>query len=561
MSLDAAYRDYQAGAYAEAETKLAALALREPHNLQALHLGAMVAAKRGEFATALKRVQASLADPQNAHEKLNTRGNILAGLGMDTDAEASFELALQQDRKYHVARRNLASLLLETSQPDRAADVYADLIRAKPSDANAHRGRIHALLESNQLSDAEVALSKAPLEDAEKHMLEARLHFYRGEFEDVLGKSARALGRPANGAGPFAQSLQVLRMTGGWDMAESLIEDTLARHPARADLWATGITALHKAGDTGAALQLFGRAPRDTPTLLARAEIALDQGHFADAEALALQVLERQPGQPGGMRVAALASLGLKKFDQAQAISDFGLRNTPNNQFYYAVKASAGRAKGQDYRHYFNYDAFVKTYDLDAPEGWADMAAFNAELKAELDALHGFSDAPLDQTLRFGTQTASDLRFVDSPAIRAFFKAVRPAVQDYIDTLPRNPGHAFLRRNTGAFRVRSAWSVRLGAGGHHIDHIHPEGWISSAYYVDVPKGEGREGWIKFGEPPAPIGEAIGQGPEHEVEPVAGRLVLFPSYLWHGTYPITKHKSRMTLPIDILPGRPDKVVSR
>lgn len=553
MSLQTAFEDYQAGRYDAAETKLAALAMREPDNSQCLHLAAMVAGKRGDYVTALKRIQSSLHNPEAAHEKLNTRGNILASLGMEVDAVASFEMALGQDRKYHVARRNLAALLLDTAQPDKAAEVFADLIRAHPSDEAAHRGRVHALIEANELHDAEVALKKAPLEEAEKSAFRTRLHFYRGEFESVLGEAARALGREENGAGPFAQSLQVLRMTGGWEMADSLIEDTLARHPARADLWATGITALHKAGETDTALQIYGRSPRELPTLLARAEIALDQDHFTDAEALSLQALEAQAGNPGAMRLAALASLGLEKWDQAQSISGFGLQNDPNNQFYWAVKATAGRAKGQDYGYYFNYADFVKPYDLKAPEGWKDMSVFNADLKAELDALHGFSGAPLDQTLRLGTQTAPDLRFVDSPAIKGFFAAVAPAVQSYIDGLPRNPKHAFLRRNTGAFRVRSAWSVRLGAGGHHVDHIHPEGWISSAYYVDVPKRKGKEGWIKFGEPPI----AIGQGPEHEVEPKAGRLVLFPSYLWHGTYPITGEATRMTLPIDILPGRPQK----
>ena len=549
MSLQTAYADFQAGNFEAAETKLAALLMREPGNAQALHLAAMVAQRRGDLQAALNRIQESLKSSDNAHEKLNTRGLILRAMGADVDSLLSFEAAAKFRPNYVPARINHARTLLETSQPVEAAEAFRALIPLSDEPA-MHRGLVHALIESNQLDAAEAALEASPLEPADASAFRARLAFYRGEYETAVGEAAKATNREANGPGPFSQALQVLRMSGGWDMAEGLIEDVLSKHPARDRLWATAITALHKAGDTDAALQLFGRAPRTLATLVARAEIANDQGHFADAEQLALQALDRQNGALPAMRVFALASLGQEKWAQAQQISDLALRAHPNDQFFYAIKATAGRARGQDYGYYFNYD-WVRSYDLDAPEGWADMAAFNADLKAELDALHGFSAAPLDQTLRLGTQTAPDLRFVDSPAIKAYFKAVAPALDDYVSRLPRQGGHVLLRRNTGAWRIRSAWSIRLGAGGHHVDHVHPEGWVSSAYYVDVPDLPGKQGWIKFGEPPIDIG----QGPEHEVQPVAGRLVLFPSYLWHGTYPIEGDATRMTLPIDILPARP------
>jgi uncharacterized protein (TIGR02466 family) len=99
-------------------------------------------------------------------------------------------------------------------------------------------------------------------------------------------------------------------------------------------------------------------------------------------------------------------------------------------------------------------------------------------------------------------------------------------------------------------RVVGCWSVRLQRSGFHVNHVHPEGWISSAYYVDVPDevqdAGARSGWIKFGEPRFPT---PGAGPAHFVQPRAGRLVLFPSYLWHGTTPITGDQPRMTIAFD------------
>ena len=68
-----------------------------------------------------------------------------------------------------------------------------------------------------------------------------------------------------------------------------------------------------------------------------------------------------------------------------------------------------------------------------------------------------------------------------------------------------------------------------------MNHLHPAGWISSAYYVSLPEatkaGDSQEGWIKFGEPRWTTPKC---GVEKVVQPKEGRLVLFPSYMWHGT---------------------------
>lgn len=100
--------------------------------------------------------------------------------------------------------------------------------------------------------------------------------------------------------------------------------------------------------------------------------------------------------------------------------------------------------------------------------------------------------------------------------------------------------------------MAGSWSVLLKPGGHHANHVHPQGWISSAYYVDVPEsgGEPRAGWLRLGEPnPA----APRCPPEMFVEPAAGMLVLFPSFMWHGTVPFTHGARRLTVAFDVIPG--------
>lgn len=53
------------------------------------------------------------------------------------------------------------------------------------------------------------------------------------------------------------------------------------------------------------------------------------------------------------------------------------------------------------------------------------------------------------------------------------------------------------------------------------------------------------GWIKFGETRYPV-------PGGVVQPRAGRLLLFPSYMWHGTNPIHGSEPRTAIAFDAVP---------
>ena len=111
-------------------------------------------------------------------------------------------------------------------------------------------------------------------------------------------------------------------------------------------------------------------------------------------------------------------------------------------------------------------------------------------------------------------------------------------------------------RRSQAFAYAGSWSSRLHDCGFHLNHIHPAGWISSAYYVAVPDHQPNDplgGHLKFGEPPWDIG--LADPVQRIVEPVPGRLVLFPSYLWHGTIPFHGPQSRTTIAFDVLPLSP------
>jgi hypothetical protein len=200
-----------------------------------------------------------------------------------------------------------------------------------------------------------------------------------------------------------------------------------------------------------------------------------------------------------------------------------------------------------------DYSAMVGAFRIVAPPGWSSLESFLNDLAGALAQRHQLQFEPPDQSVRQGTQTSADLSRSQAPELKALFAAFEMPIRTYLAGI--GSGRGPLRaRNAGRYRVDSAWSVRLRANGFHDNHFHPHGWISCVFYVETPQaaraGDGRQGWLKLGEPPAPNSAAF--PPEHFVQPEPGLLVLFPSYMWHGTVPFTTAETRLSVAFDILP---------
>jgi hypothetical protein len=200
------------------------------------------------------------------------------------------------------------------------------------------------------------------------------------------------------------------------------------------------------------------------------------------------------------------------------------------------------------------YDSLVRSFDLEPPEGFSDMASFNAELNASLDCIHPRSGELIDQSLRGGTQTPGHLFPAGLSLVSKLKQRIDEAVARYIAELDENPAHPLLSRRSKSFGYSGSWSSRLHDSGFHVNHIHPDGWISSCYYVSLPAivadGGGMQGWIKFGEPALDL--TLKHPIRRTIQPVPGRLVLFPSYMWHGTVPFQDKAARTTIAFDVVP---------
>jgi putative 2-oxoglutarate-Fe(II)-dependent oxygenase superfamily protein len=204
------------------------------------------------------------------------------------------------------------------------------------------------------------------------------------------------------------------------------------------------------------------------------------------------------------------------------------------------------------YAELHDYPRLVRQYRLEPPTPYPDIEQFNAAFARELLALHR-GHRPLEQSLRGGSQTERNLPR-DNPVIAAFFAMIDAPIRDYIARLrDAERAHPTDRRKSAGYRIAGSWSVQLQPGGFHLDHVHPQGWLSSAYYVELPETTDestRAGWLKFGEPGVPV---AGCAPDLYVRPYAGLLVLFPSYVWHGTVPFETGGRRLTAAFDVVPG--------
>ena len=153
--------------------------------------------------------------------------------------------------------------------------------------------------------------------------------------------------------------------------------------------------------------------------------------------------------------------------------------------------------------------------------------------------------------MKNGTQTYEDLFVTSLPIIKELSENILAQAKLFTAQQCADKTHPFLSRLSDKLKYIGSWSVRLRNGGFHKSHYHPEGWLSGVYYVDVPKAVDTDGqgWLMFGR--ADIANQRFEG-DYAVKPEGGTVVLFPSYMWHGTNAFTTDEHRLTVAFDIIP---------
>jgi len=594
---EAARQAYEAGRPADAVRLLDAVLQSDPRSAPALHLMGLSLTALQDLGGAERALRASLSADKRRPAVLAALGEVLKATGRSAEAEKTYRTALSIDRRHLGSVAGLAELMLGQGRAQEALQLTTPLVAGQEAPPAALSLHAEALKQLGR-NDEALAFARRGVEAG--HMfgeLEVcGLLREMGRYEEAEASARRAL--ETIGEHPTVLTVlgRALQDLGRYDEAEAAYRNALTRsaldplaHQSLAELlWARTadperaatpldsvlrqrptphLLALRaklytRAGKPEDALGLLTEALRHAPDdPLLRASAATAAVHAGEAEA-GLEHAERANAlAPGVARIEALlgeACMAAGRPERAAEIARRLLKARPNEQQHLAMLAMAWRAMGDPrYRQLYDYETMVRAFTLPTPEGWSGLDAFLGDLAATLKAMHAMRGDPLDQSLRKGVQTEQNLALSPDPVLQAFFKAVDEPVGDYVRGLGK--GEDALRvRNTGRHRVKTAWSVKLEPDGFHVDHLHPDGWISSAFYVELPgvmqgagAEAGREGWIKFGEPGAPTRPKMEA--EHFVRPEPGRLVLFPSYMWHGTVPFSGDQTRLTMAFDVVPG--------
>ena len=481
----------------------------------------------------------------------------LASQSLDEGEEEQALPLLERALRQHPTARLWQWLgLLERSLDwhERALASFAEAVRLDPSDVSIARGQARIALEAGL--DArdlyERALALAPGDGALLLGL-AAARAARGEGARAADDLAAVLERAPAWTYGHEQLAQLLSTLGRRDEATASLERALKRFPHAAQLWETLL-----------ALEVRREAYSSLPEILGRARAAgvrapgfatyeaIYAAQFDEAtrpEALFGQAAQGRP-ELDVWRLRHLLRTG--SIAEAVSLIDEQLAGQPSGDIW-AYAATAWRQAGDRRSEWLEGDPTVVVAVLDIKDTLPPLYKLGVTLRE----LHVAKGEYLDQSVRGGTQTDGPLLSRIDPTIQNLRKSLVDAVEAYVSQLPpMDPRHPLLRhRRDRRIRFAGSWSVRLRPGGRHSHHIHPQGWISSALYISLPAGMADEsanaGWFTLGQPDETL--ALDLSPRLKVEPVEGRLVLFPSWMWHGTVPFA-HGERLSVAFDMAPPR-------
>lgn len=560
------------GQWREADTLLTQVLASHPGEPDGLQLLGLVRENQGKLAEAEALFRQSLIlRPKQPHVQVHL-GRILAQTGRHQDAIPLLQAAAAAEPDFFDAFLVLGQVQLTTGDLAAAEKNYRSALRLAPRSPAALLGLGVLLNQMLRPAEAEVFLQTAAQDVARPALWQAKVACNLGLSLEAQGKQEQAIA--------------------AWRRAIML-------DPANAEAHRELNALLYRMGRADAFLASHDEAVRRLPPshaaergmlLLQKAGFLMDAERFEEARDCFAEVAVLAPESAGPQNGLAAAHARLGRLDAAIAAYEKSMRLKPDDpatgihlacvllqageearalrltvaavprmgrdQAALAVHELALRANGDPRAERLaDYERHIQIFDLAPPPGFSSMVEFNVALNAHLDTVHTDLREPVDQTLRHGTQTAPSLLAGRNVLLGALRRRIEEAVGVYIARMPKDDeSHPLTGRQAAGFAFAGSWSSRLHDRGYHANHVHPEGWISSCYYVSVPDAAldplARQGWIKFGEPS--FTTAMGDTMRRAVQPVPGRLVLFPSYMWHGTISFRSAAARTTIAFDAVP---------
>ena len=199
------------------------------------------------------------------------------------------------------------------------------------------------------------------------------------------------------------------------------------------------------------------------------------------------------------------------------------------------------------------YSFCNKPFDFIYSSNLFDLKGFDIELiKDFFNVLNKSKINKKEQSLlRNGYQSSGNIFLINEEPIQK----IKKIILNQIDLYKRSFSHlnSDLISKWPKDYTLYGWLIVMNKGGSLSGHMHKEGWLSGAIYLEMPeKVDNNEGDIAFSLHGSNYPDD-GKSFKTEILPInRGDIVLFPSSLFHSTIPFNSEQKRITFAFDIVP---------
>ena len=520
-------------------------------------------------------------------------GDVTKAQGDKKYALQNYERAVEISPNQPELRFNLALFLYEEDNFQRSMNFLNEALRQRPSYVKALvlLGRCYSALE--KFDEAEKVFKKACLLEPNNysaHYRLGRLYTYTAKLDEADAELKKSLdlypqlnpayeaiilnniysGNLENIKAAINKSLvksdydpYVLRIATDWAI-ETQSDDPFSDYKfawsrqASPNIFSDYVNRLILSSKTDAALKLIkdyeGKRGRDLFWETANIDLLIQNQSYEEA----LKFVHSSKNRSNHTLSECLICFALGNYSRSLACANNLLRNKQNDQYYRALSLTALRCLDDPkYKALADYDKIVLEKNLvDNFSNTERFEIFRQNLANTITKLHITENAPLNQSVKGGTQTPGNL-FIqnrDDKHISELKEIIMNTAESFFlqfDSSNFDKAHPISVFNPKRKFFRASWSIRTTDGGFHMPHVHTKGWYSSALYIDLPttiNDESEDGYLALGKPPFKIKDPLDI--ERKIKPELGKLVLFPSYMWHSTLPFSGEGHRLVVAFDI-----------
>ena len=549
---------FKVGRYSDAQVILKKLLRQVNITPQIMSLSGDINKSMGKLDTAVKDYRQAVAIAPQAPELHYNLALALFANSNIIEARVALERALKIRPDYVKALVLLGRCLAATEQFDDAQQAFTKAIKIEPNNYLPHYrlGRLHVYkgnsAKATESLGASLDINQQLMPAQEALILNS---IYSGEHQttaDLIEASLRIA--------PNNES--ILAIATDWAIENKQDNpyhyyDRGWQNRPTANLFKDFINSLILSSDSSRAEILMAdyeaSIGKDLAWESAKLKILETQGHYEEM----ISLIKSSPRRSKHQMYNCLAHFALGHYGTSYDCAQKLHHSQPSNQYYLALLTTALRCLGDKrYDQLADYNKLILQANLDTQfENSPRFRDFKTDLIAHLNQLHVTRRAPLQQSVRGGTQTPGNL-FAQSksPLIHSLKHSIADVSQPFFSRLKSaglNESHPIITAFPDTPYFHASWSIRTAEGGFHKSHIHSKGWYSSACYIDVPEvinDESDAGYLVLGKPPFKTKDEL--EPDYSIKPKAGSLILFPSYVWHATQSYQGKGNRLVVAFDV-----------